>query len=310
MTCFMKTIESTVFLLAVTTLLAVGDGTARADGVLVMNTNAAIGKYTKAQEAFVNEIRRPLVLLDIEADRVDSARLAREITSANPRALYCIGSTAYQLAASTPSGRYLVVSSVINWKRFPLSGRTHGIANEVPASLQLTMVRYLFPDVRRIGVIYSKQYNKEWLDVAVANGRDRDLEIVGFDVARVKDVHKALESLPGRVDALWLTPDPVVFSSKEQILHIYSKADAARLPVFAHDPIYAELGAMLVVSADIPTIGRQAAGLVNDLINNKASTPGFQDPVGTEITVNLRKVEAYDVKINFSALGSVNRIIE
>ena len=34
---------------------------------------------------------------------------------------------------------------------------------ELPPGMQLMMSRYFFPNVSKIGVLYSEKYNKEWL---------------------------------------------------------------------------------------------------------------------------------------------------
>jgi len=81
-------------------------------------------------------------------------------------------------------------------------------------------------------------------------------------------------------------------------------------PVFAYDDLFAHYGAVLILSADIPTVGRQAAELAAGIIANRVNVEKIQNPAGSQITLNMKKVEEYGIRLDEDALASVNRIIE
>ena len=66
----------------------------------------------------------------------------------------------------------------------------------------------------------------------------------------------------------------------------------------------------MAVSPDVPTIGRQAAGLAEEIFTGATPAEAFQSPAGSEITVNLTAARRYELELNEDALASVNRIIE
>ena len=86
-----------------------------------------------------------------------------------PDLIYCIGTKAYLIAQKFVSERNIVFSSIINWQRLPVTEKTYGVSNELHPGMQMTMYRYVFPAVKRIGVLYSKSFNREWLRDAAAN---------------------------------------------------------------------------------------------------------------------------------------------
>ena len=87
-------------------------------------------------------------------------------------------------------------------------------------------------------------------------------------------------------------------------------SDEMEKPVFSYDSAFASYGAVLMISADFPTIGRQAGSLAEEILANSQVDEKFQPPAGSSITLNLKKVEKYGISFNRDALDSVNEIIE
>ena len=57
----------------------------------------------------------------------------------------------------------------------------------------------------------------------------------------------------------------------------------------------------------MPTIGRQAAGLLQGL--RPGAKKEVQSPAGSEVTLNLRAVKDYGLTLNEEAMDSVNRVL-
>ena len=54
---------------------------------------------------------------------------------------------------------------------------TYGVSVELLPSMQLTLYRYFFPGINKIGVVYSKDYNKEWLETVIKSAKDVGITI-------------------------------------------------------------------------------------------------------------------------------------
>ncbi len=290
--------------------LIFAQNTSSESSILILNTDKSVAKYSIAQTAFERSVKATCTTFDLESNWVGEVALKELIDNTEPDLIYCIGSRSSILASRLENNRPLVVSSVLNWQRIPFAGNVYGVANELTPKTQITMALYLFPKMTKIGVLYSKKYNEEWIQLATSEGRDRGIEIVSCDVLNSRDVSRNLKILQKKVDALWVIPDPMVMASRDQVLTIYKNCDLSKLPIFAHDPVYADIGAVTVIAVDIPTIGRQAAGLVDDILQGKPQPQRFQNPVGTKIIVNLKNIEKYGLKFNEKALGIVTRVIK
>ncbi|MEE9458535.1 MAG: hypothetical protein V3V84_02090, partial [Candidatus Bathyarchaeia archaeon] len=91
---------------------------------------------------------------------------------------------------------------------------------------------------------------------------------------------------------------------------IFKQSKAAMKPVLAYDKVFVNFGAALVISADISTMAKQAAGLTLDILADQKITERIQNPAGTHIILNMKKVKEYGINLNIDALDSVNEIIK
>jgi putative ABC transport system substrate-binding protein len=299
------------FILVLLSLFIPDSLPARGEGkVIVLSSDMSIDKYYLAHTEFKSKITNIKGEIDLGSKWVDEARIKKIVFEADPDVIYCIGSKAYQTAYKLASNKKLIFSSAINWHRLPMDKKSYGVSNELPPGMQLTMYRYFLPDVEKIGVLYSEVYNKEWLDIAVESAKEVGIKIIARSVSKPDEVESALKKLLPKVDALWLTPDPIVLHEIELVNKIFKQAETARMPVFAYNKAFANLGAVLIVSADISTTGRQAAALALDILASRKITERVKNPAGSHIVLNMKKIEEYGINLNIEALDSVNEIIK
>lgn len=278
--------------------------------VLILNSDMSIANYSLAHTGFKSKLTTTKDEIDLGSKWIDEAKIGDTIHDIDPDVIYCIGSKAYLMAYKLAENKNLIFSSLVNWRRFPMGKNTYGIATELLPSMQLTIYRYFFPEINKIGVLYNKDYNKEWLDIAVKDAKDVRINIIGKSINKQDEIESALQGLLTKVDALWLIPDPVVMSKIESVEHIFNQSDKTGKPVFAYSEAFVDSGATFIISADILTTGIQAAGLAIEILSDQKSTKKVQTPAGSHITLNLKMIEKYKIKLNMESLDSVNQIIK
>jgi len=286
-----------------------GSGAAEPDGVVILNSNSAIENYRTVESGFTANWRGPLLSMNLGGERFDGKRTWADVQKNKPGLLYCIGSKAYSLAHQMSPDRRIVFSSVINWRRLALGERSYGVSSELPSGMSLTMFRYLFPEITSIGALYSRRYNKEWMENAIAAGREVGITVVGEPLDGPGDLSRGLEALLPQIDVLWLIPDPVALATREAVDIIFTRAEKGGKPIFAYRDIFVSRGALLAISADTPTMGAQAAALARDLMRNRRIPQRVQSPAGSFITLNQKKLAETDITFNDEALDVVNRIV-
>jgi putative ABC transport system substrate-binding protein len=277
--------------------------------ILIINSNGSVEKYKVVEEEFVKTISEKAEIIDLEGARAGRYEIKR-ITEYDPGIVYCIGARAYSVAYRHLDDVPVVFSSIINWLRLPMRDKTYGVSNELHSRMEIYMFRTIFPEIKKIGILYSEDYTSEWFNETREQAKELGIEIVGHSVGEKNYSLSVLKNLLKDVDAFWLISDPLVMSSKTYLFQIFEICDKYKKPVFSYHEAFARLGASLVVSADNPTIGRQAAGIAMEVLSEGNIKDEIQFPAGTHITLNLKKVKAYDLSYNMNALSSVNNIIE
>ena len=295
-----------LFLVLLLSLLSADEG----PKIMLINSNTSVDKYRVAQEEFTKSISSPVLEIDLGEKKWKLTEIEDLLYDEYPDLVYCIGTKAYLLANKYISERNIVFSSIINWRRLPAAKKTYGVSSELNPEMQITLYRYIFPGVKKIGVLYSEKYNKHWFNTAREAAKEMGVEIMGRSLSKRRDTLPALKDLLDEIDALWLISDPVVMSDKDSLIELFKQCDVAKKPILSYHNAFAEYGAVLIVSVDNPTTGRQAAAISREVLSGDVVKKKVQLPAGSHIILNLKKANEYGLKYGEMALSVVNRIIE
>lgn len=277
--------------------------------ILVLNSNQSVDKYRTAQENFTAALNKPLRVMDLAAPKQLEA--AHELLSGKSfDVIYCIGSKAYGMAHRNASMTNIVFSTILNWRRLPIGENTYGISNELHPLMQMTIFRYIFPDTKKIGVLYSERFNREWYEQASAEAKNVGIDLIARSLSDEMQAAKELDKMLPEVQAYWLISDPVIISGEKTLLRLLQMCDEKHVPIFTYNEVFAKYGAALIVSVDDQTVGRQAAAVAESLLFGATIQGKVQIPAGSRIVLNLKKIRKYGLHYSDDALGNVNRIIE
>jgi len=137
--------------------------------------------------------------------------------------------------------------------------------------------------------------------------------LLGFEVAtpeirRAEDIAPAFEALKGRAQALYLSPDPLVFTHRIQISNLALGAGLAAVS-FAKE--YAEAGALLSYGPNYVDLFRNAAEYVDKILHG--TRPGdlpVQQPTKFELVINLKTAKALGLTVPSKLLLTADDVIE
>ena len=278
--------------------------------ILLLNSDTSVEKYQETQDAFLKAVSQSVITVDLGDEKIDVSDIQDILYDEEPDVIYCIGSKAYLIANKHAPKTPIVFSSIINWLRMPVTKSTYGVSNELHAGMELMIFRYIFPTFQKFGILYSKEYTEEWFEHAKDTARDMGVELIGHKISKQRQVVPALKKMLPNVDAFWLISDPNVMSAKKDLLAILEASEAHQIPVLSYHEAFADFGATIAVTAHNPTIGGQAASIVQEILSGNVLDEAVQFPAGTSIVLNLKKVNEYDLPYSEDALLGVNRIIE
>lgn len=280
--------------------------------ILIVNSDASVSKYREVKSAFTSQINKQSVRtveLSIDANHPPE-QLQNIIKSENPDLIFSIGSQAYQLSNQYGETKPILFSSAINWQRFGHRDNTFGIANELSVSQELSLSRYVLPGLNRIGVIYDPKFNSERITEARKQASELGLTLIELNSFDAESLEKNVEELLSKIDVLWLIADPTVLSDKETVEKIFNLSTEHKKPIITYSNAFMSYGASLIIAADTPTMGRQAANMAQNILLHERITELVQTPAGSHIALNVCQLNKINIHYNADALDAVNQIIE
>jgi putative tryptophan/tyrosine transport system substrate-binding protein len=178
------------------------------------------------------------------------------------------------------------------------------------AGKRLELLREVVPGIRRLavmvnlGFIESVQEGSE----AQAAARVLGLDVTELEIQRAGDITSSFESLKDRVDALYVTGDPLFNANR---VRINTFALSAQLPTAYPFRELVEAGGLMSYGANIPDLFRRAAGYVDKILRGaKPAEIPVEQPIKFDLIVNITTAKALGITIPESFLLRADEVIE
>jgi putative ABC transport system substrate-binding protein len=175
---------------------------------------------------------------------------------------------------------------------------------------RVELLREIVPNLRTLGIIANVDYPaaKHEMSEVAATARAMGLSISVVEIRRADDIAAAIETIKGRVEALYVAIDAVTDANRD---HIANLALAARLPLSTGFREAIEAGGLVFYGPNVPDLFGQAAGLVDKILRGiKPSDIPVQQPTKFDLVINLKVAKALDLVVPPSLLGRADEVIE
>jgi putative ABC transport system substrate-binding protein len=178
------------------------------------------------------------------------------------------------------------------------------------AGKRLALLREVVPDLRRLAIMANVGYPaavQELDEIQAAAGR-LGLDVATFEIRRAEDIAPAFEALKGRVEALYVVGDALVFTHR---VRINTLALTARLPTIFFLREYVEAGGLMSYGPNFPDLFRRAADYVDKIL--RGAKPGnipVEQPTKFDLIINLTTAKALGLSIPESFLVRADEVIE
>lgn len=251
--------------------------------------------------------------LDIAEFSVEEDGAQKEvegIKSRHPRVIIAIGTRASSLAKKSFPNVPLLFCLVLNPEKLGLlGGVSFGISVKVPEKDQIELISRMSPGAKRIGTIANPDSGAGPLREAEGVLKDLGLSLVKAHARSLAEISPALDSLKGKIDAFWMTSDPVVANAEAfQAILLFTFRE--KLPLIAPALPLVDKGALLAIGPDFVRIGRQAGVLAKKVIGGQSpSSLGFLPPEGMEYGVNLKTAEMIGMRLPESFVGRATKVV-
>ncbi|PHS58277.1 MAG: ABC transporter substrate-binding protein [Sulfurimonas sp.] len=276
----------------------------QAKTILVINSNSEISKYKETELAFRNSFKGEFSFLDIS--KMSKDEIKKYLYDEYPNIVYTIGTRAYKYVYKYIPEKKVFFSSIVNWKRLPKKKHFSGVLVELHSGMQLTMINSLCLNIKTFGIVYS-HYSKDVVSAFINSAKNMNFNIVGQEIKSIKDIN--IDKLLNKSDSLILIADPIVISDKNTLKNIFKTAKKLKKPIFAYDKIFLKYGAMLSISVDNPTIGRQIATMIKSYLDKKYQK-NIQYPVGSHVVFNKKVAEELKIELSNNKINIIDEFSE
>jgi putative tryptophan/tyrosine transport system substrate-binding protein len=202
---------------------------------------------------------RTVVLSDYaEAD------LTRIIREERPRLVIAVGDRALELSQKQSNIPVLYMMT--------LSPKPHKKISGVGMLIEPTRYLGIFDALgsKRVGVVYDPARSGAYLKRAQSAARRLGIELILREVHAPKDTPAMLESLAGRVDALWMLPDLTAVSPASTEAYFFF-SQAQRVPIVTFAEVYLSMGGAVALSIDRFDIGKQLGEMAKSMLDGSTT---------------------------------------
>ncbi len=140
-----------------------------------------------------------------------------------------------------------------------------GVSVDVRIKDQFAVMRNISKKIKRIGIIYTQPANDPLIASARTIAQELDMSLVTSGISGSQDIQKAMNDIVGKIDALWIPPDPSLYSD-EVIRYIGSTSLTKLIPCFGPNERYVRSGAIFSMTFDPVEAGRTAGDISNKIL--------------------------------------------
>ena len=178
------------------------------------------------------------------------------------------------------------------------------------SSKRLELLREVIPGLRRLAILANAGYSATVVEITEvqAAARSLGLEVATPEIRRADDIAPAFEALKGRVEALYIVPDPLMFTHRVKINNL---ALGARLAAISFVREYVEAGALMSYGPNHSDLFRKAAEYVDKIL--RGAKPGdlpVQQPTKFELVINLTTAKVLSLAVRPAVLARADELIE
>lgn len=298
-----------------------GDGAADADSASAARASYKIGILQLTEHAALDAANKGFVAA-IEASGID-ASIDQQNAQNDQSACQTIASTLVNegcdliLAIATPAAQAVagatadipVVCTAIT--DFAASGLVEdneapgcnvtGTSDMNPVVDQIELLHQLVPEAKTVGLLYctAESNSKLQIDLAAEELDRLGIEGVEYTASSSNEVQQVVESMVGKVDAIYTPTDNTIASAMTVIASI---ANENKVPTVCGEVAHVEAGGLASVSINYEELGRRAGEMAVRILSEGADPADM--PIETmtadecDLVYNQKTADALDVDVS------------
>jgi ABC-type uncharacterized transport system substrate-binding protein len=178
------------------------------------------------------------------------------------------------------------------------------------AGKRIELLREVAPGLHRLGALVNVGNRGSVLELGEVQtaARTLGLELASFELRGAEDISPAFEAMKGRIDALYVTSEPMVHVNRARINTL---ALGARLPTVYAYREFVEAGSLMSYGPSFADLHRRAAEIVDKIL--RGTKPGdipVEQPTKFDLVINLTTARTLGLTVPPTVLARADEVIE
>ncbi|NLZ53520.1 MAG: ABC transporter substrate-binding protein [Thermoanaerobacteraceae bacterium] len=258
-----------------------------------------------------------IIFENAQADFPTTQTIANNLVSEDVDLILTIATPSAQSAANATKDIPILITAVTDPVEAGLAKSLEkpgtnvtGTTDMNPVKEQIELLKEILPEAENIGIIYNAAEPNSVIQVNIAkeSAEALGLKVYEATVANSSEVNQAMQSLVGKVDAIYTPTDNTVASAISAIVKV---ANDANTPVIGAERGHVEGGALASLGIDYYLLGKQT-GLVASRVlkgENPADIP-IEGSKDLKLIINKKSAELLSLEIPEPVLSRADEIIE
>lgn len=256
-----------------------GENAKKKIGVLQYVQHPALDK---ANEGFVAALKEAGVDVDIEQENAGGEQsaaqtIANKLVNDKKDLILAIATPAAQAAAGATSDIPVVITAVTDPADSGLvesndkpGGNVTGSSDLTPVADQVELLTKILPDAKNVGILYCTAEANSKLQAGLAMDalKAKGLNGVEYTVSSSNEIQSVVESMVGKVDAIYVPTDNVIAAGMTTVAMIATNEH--KIPIIGAEAAHVENGALATYGIDYFEVGKLAGEQAVEILNGKA----------------------------------------
>ena len=229
-----------------------------------------------ASEGYVDGENIVIDYQNASGDQSNCVTIAQKFVSDGVDLIFAIATPAAQAVANLTSTIPVVVSSVTDPESANLvksnaqpGTNVTGTSDLTPCAAQISLLKQLLPNAKTVGMLFcsSEENSRFQINLAEAECQRQGLSFVEATVSNTNEVQQVVQSLVGKVDAIYSPTDNMIASSMATVAMV---ANENRIPVIVGEEGMVKNGGLATFGLNYYELGKQTAVMAAQILRDKA----------------------------------------
>lgn len=235
----------------------------------------------KANEGFLAALKDSGIDVDIEQQNAGGEQsaaqtIATKLVNDKKDLILAIATPAAQAVAGVGSDIPVVITAVTDPAESGLvasndapGGNVTGSSDLTPVAEQIDLLTKILPDAKNVGILYctAEANSKLQADMAMKALTQKGLSGVSYTVSSSNEIQTVVESMVGKVDAIYVPTDNVIAAGMATVSMIATNEH--KIPIIGAEVAHVENGALATYGLDYFEVGKLAGEQAVEILKGK-----------------------------------------